>query len=66
MIRLLARVARFLPGAPLPLGERPAVRLPELPVPMLDGGILTCADLAAHFVELPGLLRQRQPDASDR
>ena len=66
MIRLLTRFARFLPGAALPYGEQPATRLPHLHVPMLDGGILACADLAAQFVDLPALLRERQPPASGR
>ncbi|AYO85533.1 hypothetical protein [Methylobacterium brachiatum] len=66
MIRLLTRFARFLPGAALPHGEQPATRLPHLHIPMLDGGILACADLAAQFVDLPGLLRERQPPASGR
>jgi hypothetical protein len=76
MIRLLTRFARFLPGAALHHREQPATRLPHLHVPMLDvpmldvpildGGILACADLAAQFVDLPGLLRERQPPASGR
>ena len=71
MIRLLTRFARFLPGAALLHGEQPATRLPHLhvlmlDVPMLDGGILACADLAAQFVDLPALLRERQSPASGR
>ncbi|SFM37815.1 hypothetical protein [Methylobacterium pseudosasicola] len=63
MTRLLARFARLFPGAALPAGEQPAAQRPPLAFPMLNGGVLTYADLAAHLVDLPCHLRERSPHA---
>ncbi|MCJ2056235.1 hypothetical protein MKL09_06695 [Methylobacterium sp. J-048] len=63
MTRLLARFARLFPGTGAPAGEQPAADKPQLSFPMLDGGILVYADLAAHLVDLPCHLRERTPHA---
>ncbi|KAB1074970.1 hypothetical protein [Methylobacterium soli] len=63
MMGLLLRLARALAVPSGRAGPSPAALTPLVPFPMLDGGVLACADLAPHLAALPDPARRRRPGA---
>jgi hypothetical protein len=63
MMGLLVRLARALAAPSGRAGPSPAALTPLVPFPMLDGGVLACADLALHLAARPDPVRGRCPGA---